>query len=295
MLNEFIRVSTHSQQTIGNFSQQLLPKPALEYEYGEFAPSSFYQAAPAALVLVAPPPPQPTTAFQQWFPGAYQTIATYANYTNSSTANARYFESHFRYTSIAAVAINLTTSFLLLLFWALFLALSLGRLNVKRHFLLGTVLLLILLTTIFSLNLSGSVALSDFCLSAKPVITDVSVYKIPSNNFTTKFVHYYLYCELNRLNLHQHKKTVTSLLDHLGSSIPFFNNSKLLQGVVSNVKSGIESTLETVHCNEINRLINEGLGEFCTAPIDGLTLTTISFLFSIFLLVVTLFSVTFTL
>lgn len=289
-------MSTHSQETIGNFSQQLLPKPVpAEYEYGEFGPSSLYQAAPAALVLAPPPSPLPQTAFQRWFPGAYQTIATYANYTNSSTANARYFESQFRYTSIAAVAINLTTSFLLLLFWTLFLALSLSRMNVKRHFLLGTVLLLILLTAIFSLNLSGSMALSDFCLSAKPVITDVTVYKIPSNNFTTKFVNYYLYCELNRLNLHQHKNTVTGILDRIGSSISFFNNSKLIQGMVSNVKSGIENTLETVHCNEINRLINEGLGEFCTGPIDGLTLTTTSFIFSIFLLVVTLFTVTFTL
>lgn len=305
LLSEFIRVSTHSQQTIGNFSQQLLPKPTpVEYEYGDYLSSSG-QSRAAALKAAAPlsssssaappPPPPPTSAFQRWLPNTYQTIATYANYANASTANVRYFQRQFRYTSIAAVSVNFTSCFLLVLFWALFLAATLRRLDVK-HFLLGTVLLLLLLTAIFSLNLTGSMALADFCLHAKPVITDITVYKIPSNNFTTEFVHYYLYCELNRLNLHQHTNTLTGFLDRfLESSLPFFNHSKVLQGVVSNVKSGIENTLETVHCKEINRLINEGLGQFCTSPVDGLTLTSVSFLFSTFLLIVCLFSVTFTL
>ena len=161
-------MATNSKQAIGNFSQRILPKPAslTEYEYAEY-PEALHSAA------AVPQPPAPTSAFQKWFPNTYKTIATYADYTNSSSENIKYFQSRFRNANYAATSLNVTSCLMLAIFWLLFVAVGLKRIQVKT-FVLANILVLIFLTISFNLNFTGNIALSDFCLTAKPVIADIT-------------------------------------------------------------------------------------------------------------------------
>ncbi|KAJ6216211.1 hypothetical protein RDWZM_007368 [Blomia tropicalis] len=289
VLTEFIRVSTNSKQTIGNLSQTLTATPSplqSENYYEEY--SEYNQQS-----LQMEEREQMKSPLQKWFPSTYSYIKSYANYKNSSSENIRHFQTRFENSNYAITTMNIVGCLLTIIFWILFIGICIQRINLK-FFIMFNFTIIICITIIFNLNFTGNIALSDFCLNAKPIITDISVYRIPSNNLTENVVNYYLYCELNRLNLDSTKKAVMGYLDRL-DSFPIFNGSQMFSGIVSGFKNGIEQTYDSLHCMELNRLINDGLTEFCTTPIDAMAITSFSYLFTIFLFIVILFMVTFSL
>jgi len=148
---------------------------------------------------------------------------------------------------------------------------------------------LLVITFMLGSSLTSGVIMSDFCLNAKPIIADITVNKVPSNNFTMSFVNYYLHCNLNQWNLGEHKKTIIKVINRVDRAF----SSNTLSGLFSNVRNGIEASYDTLHCSEMNRLINQGLSEFCTKPIEGFAYLFISYstFFSIFTLI--LFVITF--
>ena len=315
MLDEFIRVVTNSKRAIGEFSKQILYKSPLlhnnnnktsnsntgeedeEEYYGEYySEHSSSQSQTQQLQT------KKISTFQKWFPRTYNLINSYASYSNlnsSSDTNVQYFQLHFHRANYAMTSVNIMAMLMCCLYWISFIVGICCRNSCccgVKHFILFNIIILVLLTVIFGLNFTINMALADFCLNAKPVITDITVYRITSNNFTTKFVNYYLYCHLNQLNLAQHKNTVIDFLDQFSSqfnTVLSNSSSWMLSGLVSNVKSGIEHTYDTLHCVEVNRLINKGLTEFCTKPVDGMAIITISLGFSLFLFVIILFMFTF--
>lgn len=144
----------------------------------------------------------------------------------------------------------------------------------------------------FSVHFSGAIVISDFCANAKPVIVDITVYKTPSNNFNATFVNYYLHCDLDQWNIDRHTSTVISYLGQLNS---MFQTQLAKLSLVNQLHYQVNETYQALTCKKLNPIINQGLTQLCTEPVDGLGLISMSHLLSFTLFTILLFMVTFTL
>ena len=269
ILRELNDQSTESKRSIGTFSRRYLPADHNNKSSGWISRTA--------------------GRFFSRF-NTYNTMKLYANETtiDASQANAAWFQQQFMLSIFFYSGTNILALIILSIFWFLLLCFTCCKIQAKS-LLIYCMMALILITFMLSLSLTSGVALSDFCMKAKPVIADITVNKMPENNFTTSFVNYYLHCNLNQWNLDQHKKTLFRVFNRVDRAFA----SNVISGLFRNVRSGIEASFDTLHCSEINRIINDGLGEFCQKPIEAFSYLSLSYSFFFLILTLILFVITF--
>lgn len=233
-------------------------------------------------------------------------------YTNaSSVKRMKWAYNIYQWSTYSLIFMNLFDIFTMLAYWLILVIFGCfcrygynsdnndneGDNRLKR-FILITFTMVILQTWMFDSHLVITMANSDFCLSAKQSIADMAVYKFPENNFTMPMVNYYLDCDLpKQLNLQEHKHNVINYLDSFDRleifKLPVGKIVTQNWNFIDSIKKNLIETYQTMTCEHLNEIINRGLSQYCSQPIDGLTLLTTGHFIHFLLTLIMLFIVTF--
>lgn len=186
-------------------------------------------------------------------------------------------------------AINVTLFLLFIVFYYLY---SRAKVIETKSLVLLNLLAVTIMTIMFGVNFGTGMAAADYCSEAKAVTYDMVQHKIYGNNpYTRPVVQYYLYCGVKEwAPVEEQKNKVVDLLDAFSNITTVFDIrlNKLIN--LDHVKDQVETTYKSMACSPF---IDQGLGQFCTEPIDAITLLTITNLLAAFLLMFLLFVVTF--